>query len=230
MGKKTKPIAPDAIEEAEVELAEAAAENAENAEIEEVAEGIDVENANAETAESVDLNVDAIIKRLQLDGAKKFKARVTNVNVTKKINVLNSEYAMISFTLDKKVPRFMENDEGIVEKKMSNIIFTTNISVNAVLKQKTEMGIMIAAYIKEAVESPKPELLKRVILLLGGAQIEFLQEFVPAGTEYVNPFSQQENPEPDFIENDTIINHISNIQLGVMGRQALMTGIEALMK
>ncbi len=176
-----------------------------------------------------EVSVDAVIKNLVAKGCKKYKARIKNVTVTKKINSLNQDYAMISFTLDRKVPRFIENEDGDYEEKMSNIIFTTHIGVNAVLKEKTEMGVFAATLIKEAVELPTEEKLKRIVLLLGGANVEFLQELVPAETEYINPFSQQEDPEATVFDHDQYISHITNIQFGPTGKQALLIAVQAVM-
>lgn len=183
-----------------------------------------------ETNESgVQLSSTAIIKNLIANGAKKYTAKIRNVTVTKKVNVNNEDYGMISFTLDRKVPRFIENDEGVYEEKMSNIIFTTHIGVNASLKERSDTGIYVATLIKEAIESPNEDKLKRIVLLLGGAKVEFIQQLVPADTEYINPFTQVEDPEANIFEHDTYVTHITNIELGVMGQNALMISMQSVM-
>lgn len=55
-------------------------------------------------------------------------------------------------------------------------------------------------------------------ILYAGGKIDVLCQFVPANTEYVNPFGKQdENAEATVFEEDRIMHHIVRLQLGEVG-------------
>ena len=69
--------------------------------------------------------------------------------------------------------------------------------------------------------------LKLVSLLTIGGTIDIIQQFVPVGEEYVNPFSS--NPEPMVFEHDVIINHIIGMKPGKRGLKFLDMYMEKMM-
>lgn len=89
------------------------------------------------------------------------------------------------------------------------------------------MGSFIASFINDTVEFSPEFALKRIMLLLGDAEIEFIQELVPECSEYFNPFYEHNDEEDgSYYDHDTYINHLTNIKFGLIGRKAINFAFE----
>lgn len=139
-----------------------------------------------------------ICNELVANGAKRIKGLVVkSVKVTEQ-----DTYVMVSLTLDKQVEGYRADEEtGIFEKGMTNIIFSSSYSLAAVIKNNEE----IAFAANSLVDNPKG-----FEVALSGATIDIIQQPVAADEMYKNPFSTRDSDGVAF-GHDTIINHIVNI-------------------
>ena len=152
------------------------------------------------------LSYNQIIRKLLTNGAvRKNGLRVKNVNYDERDN-----YTMVSFTLDKPVPGYVQNDNGTWELGVTNVIFTSMYAIAGALKEDEELGWLANALI----ENPKA-----VNLIFNGSTIDIIQQQISEGEGYVNPFSSKENVEPQIFDHDTIINTIVKFKLGKTGQR-----------
>lgn len=157
----------------------------------------------------VELNRRVIIKALLADKkAKQYRAKIRNAHVT-----IKDTYTMVSMTLDKKIPAYIasEDDPDDYEEGMSAVIFTSSIAVAACLKETED-----TAFLGNTVnENPKS-----LEALLPGSEITFLSQHVEADTDYVNPFTTQEDAEPTTFDHAVYLTHPVKIVLGQTGQKA----------
>jgi len=146
-----------------------------------------------------------VVKKLIASGAKRINSvRVKNVNFTEKDN-----YTMVSFTLASSIKGFVTDDNGASYKEgMTNTLFTSVYAIAGAIKEDENLGWMANTLLQ------KPEALN---LIFNGATIDVLQQEVPQGTEYKNPFTTREDLEAQVYDHDTIINNIIGFKLGSTG-------------
>lgn len=152
------------------------------------------------------MNNKEIIAQLLKNGAKSIKGLVIK-NVT--ITQLES-YTRLGLTLDTKVPGYVQNANKDFELGETNVIFVSAFSIKSVLQDINEAAFA-ANHLINHIES--------LSVVLSRAEIEIIQETVPAGTEYKNPFSSSETAS--VFDHDTIINHIASIKLSDFGIKKL---------
>lgn len=139
--------------------------------------------------------------------------KVISVTVTDKNTFIGVNMRLLS-----KIPRYVQvvaengTPTGKYKRGLSNILYSTNFAIAVAFKNDENLAI----FANLAAEQPAS-----LIHLLLGATIDIIQEFVPAGTDYVNPFSIRKHPTPTVFENDAIINHIVKITLGTIGNKLL---------
>ena len=145
------------------------------------------------------------IKSLILGGAKKLNnIRIKNVNFTEKDN-----YTMVSFTLSNPIRGYVSNDNGnTYEEGMTNIIFTSLYAIVGTLKEDDELSWMANALLEH------PTALN---LIFNGSTIDIIQQDIPAGEEFINPFSTNPNPDVQVYNHNLIINHIIKFKLSKVG-------------
>ena len=145
-----------------------------------------------------------IVKRLI---AKRINSvRVKNVNFTEKDN-----YTMISLTLGTPIEGYVTKDNGVsYEKGNTNTMFTSLFAIAGALKEDEDLGWMANSLLEN------PQALN---LILNGSQIDIIQQEIPAGEEFTNPFSTQANPEPQVYDHDIVVNHVLGFKLGQTGKQ-----------
>lgn len=111
-------------------------------------------------------------------------------------------YTMVSLTLERKVKGYRANeDTGIFEESMTNVIFSSAYSLASVLKNDEDLAFCA----NTLVESPNA-----FEVVLSGATIDIIQQPVAADELYKNPFSTSDS-EGVALGHDTIINHVINI-------------------
>lgn len=151
-------------------------------------------------------NFKSIVRSIIANGATKCTNVVKNVNITEKDN-----YTMVSFTLQNRVKGFVSNDGGITyESGLTNVIYTSLYAIVGTMKEDENLSWM-ANFVMQ-----NPSILN---LVLNGSKITFLQQEIAMGEEYINPFSTQQDPEPNYFDHDVIINHVIGFELGNMGRK-----------
>lgn len=87
-------------------------------------------------------------------------------------------------------------------------VFASSFALGALLGDMPECALFKSKIMAN------PEILET---LLSYAKIDILQEVVEAGTEYVNPFSDKE--EPRVLPNTTVISHVIKVELGDEGQE-----------
>lgn len=123
-------------------------------------------------------------------------------------------YIRATLTLMSKVPGFVavtdENGDPTGEYKqgLTNLIYTSSFAIAGILKNDEE-NAWLGNYIVNNPQGIGP--------LITGATIDVIQQFVPADTEYVNPFTTREYAEPIVNDHDMIIYHIVGLTLGKSG-------------
>lgn len=151
-------------------------------------------------------NFKSIVRSIIANGANKCTNVVKNVNITEKDN-----YTMVSFTLQNRVKGFVSNDGGITyESGLTNVIYTSLYAIVGTMKEDENLSWM-ANFVMS-----NPSILN---LVLNGSKITFLQQEIAMGEEYINPFSTQQDPEPNYFDHDVIINHVIGFELGNMGKK-----------
>ena len=145
------------------------------------------------------------IKNLILGGAKRLNnIRIKNVNFTEKDN-----YTMVSFTLSNPIRGYVSNDNGVTfEEGQTTTIFTSLFAIVGALKEDDELSWMANAL----VENPKA-----LNLIFNGSTVDIIQQDIPAGEEFVNPFSTRLDPEVQVYDHNLIINHIIKFKLSKVG-------------
>lgn len=163
------------------------------------------ENVNEVNNTSENVSYKNIIKKLIASGCKRINSvRVKNVNFTEKDN-----YTMISLTLNTTIRGFISKDGGITyEEGQTNVVFTSLYAIVGALKEDEELGWMGNALLEN------PQALN---LIFNGSTVDILQQEVAAGEEFKNPFSTNEDIEPQVYDHDLIINHILGFKLGKVG-------------
>lgn len=146
-----------------------------------------------------------ILKKLLAEGCKRINdIRVKNVNVTEKDN-----YTMISLSLGTAIAGYVSKDNGVTyEKGNVNTLFTSTFAIAGAMKEDEDMAWMANAI------NAHPEALT---LILNGGTVDIIQQEVPAGTEYVNPFTTRTDVEPSVYDHDIVINYIVGFHLGKTG-------------
>ncbi len=146
-----------------------------------------------------------VIKTLIAEGAKRINGvRIKNVNCTEKDN-----YTMISLTLATPIRGFVSNDGGATfQEGMTNTLFTSLYAIVGAMKEDEELGWMGNALLEH------PEALN---LILNGSTVDIIQQDVPSGVEYKNPFSTREDNSATVYDHDIIINNVVKFKLGKTG-------------
>lgn len=153
-------------------------------------------------------NVQEVIRDLLKGGAKRIDgAVVKTVGVNRQEN-----YDRVALTLAKPVIGYILNENTGEYEKSDDVrtIFVSSFSIGAILADNED-----SAFAKRFLME-KPQMLE---LALSYAKVDILQESVEANTDYVNPFSSA--TEGRTIDHDTIINHITSIELGKRGLRFL---------
>lgn len=147
-----------------------------------------------------------VVAQLLKNGAKDVKGLVIrNVTITQM-----ESYTRLGLTLDKEVDGYRQNDNGEFEAHKTNVIFVSAFSIKSSL-QDTDEAAFAANHLINHPES--------LSVVLSRAEIEIIQESVPAGTEYKNPFSSSETTT--LFDHDTIINHVVGVKLSDFGIKKL---------
>lgn len=149
-------------------------------------------------AEETTSNFASIVKALRRGAnAKAYTCKVTNVLTSEEDN-----YVRHTFVVDKDIRAY--DADG--EETTTHNVFTTNYALSGLVKQTDELS-----WLGNAIAEAKLPM----NLIFNGATIDIVQEFVPAGTPYVNPFSTK--GEESTFDHSVFINHIIAVKLGKTG-------------
>lgn len=179
-------------------------------------ENVVVEGANnAKNATSGDNSVNVskiktnkqVVAELLAKGCNKIAGlRVRSSIVTPKDN-----YVMVSLSLERGIPGYVSDDDGVFAKGETAIVFASSYSIASVLKDSDET----AWAANQLIQNPKG-----LEVILAGSKIDIVQEEVAADEIYKNPFTSSES-EGSVLGHDTIINHVVKIEICPKAKQML---------
>lgn len=165
------------------------------------------ESNNESSSKSKIKTLKQVVAELIAAGNKKIAGiRVRSAKVTEKDN-----YVMVSLSLDKAIPGYVANEEGIFEKSETVTVFASSYSIASVLKESDET----AWAANQLVANPKG-----LEVILAGSRIDIIQEEVAGDELYKNPFSNS-SAEGVALGHDTIINHVIKIELCAQAKKML---------
>lgn len=163
-------------------------------------------NEQETTEEVVNGTFTEIVKALQKKCGKAITRTVKNFN----FEILDN-YTRFSFTLREPIKAYVNNVEtDEYELGKSTVVFSSAYAFAGMLKENDDLAFVA----NDTIINPK-----LVSLLAIGGTIDIIQQFIPVGEEYVNPFSS--DPEPIVFEHDVIINHIIGMKPGKTGLKFL---------
>lgn len=165
------------------------------------------EQVNAQVENGNSNNYQNAIKSLLANGAKRLNnVKIKNVNYSEKDN-----YTMVSFTLTNPIRGYVSNDNGITYTEgMTNTLFTSLFAIVGAIKEDEELGWMANALLEN------PQALN---LIFNGATVDIIQQDIPQGTAFTNPFSTRTDVNEQVYDHDIIINHLIKFKLGKTGEK-----------
>lgn len=118
---------------------------------------------------------------LKKEGVKLLKGNIKKIVVDEPtLSKKGYEYRKITITLTKAIPCYLADEQGNYTLQESAIIYSSVDVLSAVMREdKTLSGI-----VNSIAKSPSV-----VELLLDNADVDIIQQDVPAGVKFVNPFS-----------------------------------------
>lgn len=155
-------------------------------------------------------SVKNIIKAIIMAGGNKISNLVVkNVNCGEKFASDGGVFTNFSLSVDKSIPAFVTDEAtGVRGEGKLPIVYVSDYALAGTLREDINLA-WLGSYFIEHPQSAK--------LILSGATIDIVQQRVPAGEAYINPFTTKTNPEPTFFEEDKIINHVIGIRLSKVG-------------
>lgn len=164
---------------------------------------------------SEELNREDVIKKLLASGKAK---RVNGLNVR---NVVATNYesdgnihTLLTFVVKEFVIGDVRDTEQtdaysqpLVKLGKTHNVQSSNYAVAGVMKDNPKLAI----FASDVVDDPT-----LANMLFAGAKIDVIMQYVPAHTEYVNPFAS--NPKPTEFDRDKMIHHIVALSMGEVGQ------------
>ena len=164
---------------------------------------------------SEERNREDIIKELLASGKAK------RVNGLKVRNVVATNYesdgnthTLLTFVVKEFVIGDVRDTEqtdafgqALVKLGKTHNVQSSNYAVAGVMKDNPKLAI----FASDVVDDPT-----LANMLFAGAKIDVIMQYVPANTEYVNPFAS--NPTPTTFDRDKMIHHIVALSMGEVGQ------------
>lgn len=144
-----------------------------------------------------------VIAELVKNGATKTTGLVVKSVTTKE----HDSWTRVVLKVNKDVKQNVLVDDAY-EIGTGRTVFASSFALGAILGDMPECALFKSKIVAN------PEIMET---LLSYAKIDILQEVVEAGTEYVNPFSEKE--EPRVLPNTTVISHVIKVELGDEGQE-----------
>lgn len=137
--------------------------------------------------------------------------KIAGIRVRSSIVTPKDNYVMVSLSLERGIPGYVSDDEGVFTKGETATVFASSYSIASVLKDNDET----AWAANQLVQNPKG-----LEVILAGAKVDLVQEEVSADEIYKNPFSSSD-VDGQSLGHDTIINHIVKIEICQKAKQML---------
>ena len=185
-----------------------AAENAkENPVVEEVIGGGEPANEDKGVVVSKIKTNKQVVAELLAKGCNK----IIGIRVRSSIVTPKDNYVMVSLRLERGVPGYVSDGEGVFTKGETATVFASSYSIASVLKDNDET----AWAANQLIQNPKG-----LEVILAGAKVDLVQEEVAADEIYKNPFSSSD-VDGQSLGHDTIINHVVKIEICQKAKQML---------
>lgn len=185
-----------------------AAENAkENPIVEEVIGGGEPTNEDKGVVVSKIKTNKQVVAELLAKGCTK----IAGIRVRSSIVTPKDNYVMVSLSLERGIPGYISDGEGVFTKGETATVFASSYSIASVLKDNDET----AWAANQLIQNPKG-----LEVILAGAKVDLVQEKVAADEIYKNPFSSSD-VEGQSLGHDTIINHVVKIEICQKAKQML---------
>lgn len=185
-----------------------AAENAkENPVVEEVIGGGEPTNEDKGVVVSKIKTNKQVVAELLAKGCNK----IAGIRVRSSIVTPKDNYVMVSLSLERGIPGYVSDGEGVFTKGETATVFTSSYSIASVLKDNDET----AWAANQLIQNPKG-----LEVILAGAKVDLVQEEVAADEIYKNPFSSSD-VDGQSLGHDTIINHVVKIEICQKAKQML---------
>lgn len=137
--------------------------------------------------------------------------KITGIRVRSSIVTPKDNYVMVSLSLERGIPGYVSDGEGVFTKGETATVFASSYSIASVLKDNDET----AWAANQLIQNPKG-----LEVILAGAKIDLVQEEVAADEIYKNPFSSSD-VDGQSLGHDTIINHVVKIEICQKAKQML---------
>lgn len=180
------------------------AQPTENANVDIFAQFIGEDDVNVKSTED-------IIKELIASGKAK---RINGLTVKNVVATQFDTHTLLTFV----VKEFVIGDtrdanevdafgQPVVRLGKTHNVQTSSYAVAGIMKDNPKLAI----FATDVVDTPQT-----ANMLFAGSKIDVVLQYVPANTEYVNPFAS--NPEPVVFDRDKMIHHIVSLGLGEVGQ------------
>lgn len=137
--------------------------------------------------------------------------KIAGIRVRSSIVTPKDNYVMVSLSLERGIPGYVSDGEGVFTKGETATVFASSYSIASVLKDNDET----AWAANQLIQNPKG-----LEVILAGAKIDLVQEEVAADEIYKNPFSSSD-VDGQSLGHDTIINHVVKIEICQKAKQML---------
>ena len=137
--------------------------------------------------------------------------KIAGIRVRSSIVTPKDNYVMVSLSLERGIPGYVSDGEGVFTKGETATVFASSYSIASVLKDNDET----AWAANQLIQNPKG-----LEVILAGAKVDLVQEEVSADEIYKNPFSSSD-VNGQSLGHDTIINHVVKIEICQKAKQML---------
>ena len=137
--------------------------------------------------------------------------KIAGIRVRSSIVTPKDNYVMVSLSLERGIPGYVSDGEGVFTNGGSRSLFASSYSIASVLKDNDET----AWAANQLIQNPKG-----LEVILAGAKVDLVQEEVSADEIYKNPFSSSD-VDAQSLGHDTIINHVVKIEICQKAKQML---------
>lgn len=137
--------------------------------------------------------------------------KIAGIRVRSSIVTPKDNYVMVSLSLERGIPGYVSDGEGVFTKGETATVFASSYSIASVLKDNDETAWVA----NQLIQNPKG-----LEVILAGAKIDLVQEEVAADEIYKNPFSSSD-VDGQSLGHDTIINHVVKIEICQKAKQML---------
>lgn len=137
--------------------------------------------------------------------------KIAGIRVRSSIVTPKDNYVMVSLSLERGIPGYVSDGEGVFTKGETATVFASSYSIASVLKDNDETAWVA----NQLIQNPKG-----LEVILAGAKVDLVQEEVSADEIYKNPFSNSKDDGTN-LGHDTIINHVVKIEICQKAKQML---------